>query len=147
MNNINQTIFNQIKQILPFSRFKQLIGQHKSDRFAKSSSTSNLFSLLLYAQITKKVSLRDIETCLDGHRNLLYHSGFQSIKRSTLSYRNNYKVPSQIFETLFYELLSQLKNKDREKKFSFPNKLYSLDSTTIPLALSVFERAVYRTRK
>ena len=147
MNNVQQPIFNQIKQILPLSRLKQLVGQHKSDRFAKSSSTSNLLSLLLYAQATKKTSLRDIETCLEWHRNLLYHSGFQSIKRSTLSYRNNYKVPSIIFETLFYDLLSELKHKDREKKFDFPNKLYSLDSTTIPLALSIFDRAKFRKRK
>jgi len=147
MNNVQQPIFNQIKQILPFSRLNQLIGQHKSDRFAKNSSTSNLLSLLLYAQITKKTSLRDIETCLEGHKALLYHSGFESIKRSTLSYWNNYKVPSEIFETLFYELLSQLKHNDRTKKFNFPNKLYSLDSTTIPLALSVFDRAKFRKRK
>jgi hypothetical protein len=147
MNNGQQSIFNQIKQILPLSRLKQLVGQHKSDRFAKNSSTSNLLSLLLYAQATKKTSLRDIETCLEGHKNLLYHSGFQSIKRSTLSYRNNYKVPSIIFETLFYDLLSELKHKDREKKFDFPNKLYSLDSTTIPLALSIFDWAKFRKRK
>lgn len=147
MNNGQQPIFNQIKQILPLFRFNQLIGQHKSDRFAKSSSTSNLLSLLLYAQVTKKTSLRDIETCLEGHRNMLYHSGFESIKRSTLSYWNNYKVPSIIFETLFYNLLSELKHKDRDKKFNFPNKLYSLDSTTIPLALGIFDRAKFRKRK
>ncbi len=106
-----------------------------------------LLFLLLYAQATKKTSLRDIETCLEWHRNVLYHSGFQSIKRSTLSYWNNYKVPSIIFETLFYDLLSDLKNKDCEKKFNFPNKLYSLDSTTIPLALAIFDRAKFRKRK
>jgi len=147
MNNVQQSIFNQIKQILPLSRLRQLVGQHKSDKFAKSSPTSNLLSLLLYAQVTKKNSLRDIETCLEGHDNLLYHSGFQSIKRSTLSYCNNYKVPSIIFETLFYHLLSELKHKDREKKFDFPNKLYSLDSTIIPLALGIFDRAKFRKRK
>jgi len=64
MDNNSQTIFNQIKQFLPYHRFSQLVGQHQSDRSCKVFSTEKLFSCLMYAQIRGKDSLRNIETCL-----------------------------------------------------------------------------------
>ena len=134
------SIFNQIKQFIPYDRFSYLVGQHQTDRSCKAFSTEKLLSSLLYAQIKGKNSLREIESCLFSHDYL-------NSKRSTLSYWNNYKSKSIVFEELFYCLLKDLESKNCDKKYSFQNKIHILDSTTISLSLGVFDWAKYRKRK
>ena len=95
---------------------------------------------MLYAQVKGKNSLREIESCLFSHDYL-------NSKRSTLSYWNNYKSKSIVFEELFYCLLKELERKNCDKKYSFHNKIHILDSTTISLSLGVFDWAKYRKRK
>ena len=89
------SIFNQIKQFIPYDRFSYFVGQHQTDRSCKAFSTEKLFSSLLYAQVKGKNSLREIESCLFSHDYL-------NSKRSTLSYWNNHKSKSIVFEELFY---------------------------------------------
>lgn len=140
MNTKTLSIFNQIKQFIPYDRFSYLVGQHQTDRSCKVFSTEKLLSCLLYSQIRGKDSLRDIETCLGGHKYIIP-------KRSTISYRNNHKVTSTVFEQLFYSLLKEFQQKSFDKKFSFSSKVHILDSTTISLSLGIFDRAKYRKRK
>ena len=52
-----------------------------------------------------------------------------------------------VFEGLFYILLSKCKTVSPKHKFRFKNKLYSIDSTTIDLCLSVFDWAKFRKKK
>jgi hypothetical protein len=70
---------------------------------------------LLYAQITGKESLRDIETSLSVHKQHYYHLGIQSIKRSTIAYNNglcNYKIFEKTFYTLLQTIQSRFVNRD-----------------------------------
>ena len=53
----------------------------------------------------------------------------------------------QIFEKLFYALLSRCRDITPENKFHFNNPLYSFDATTIELCLSLFDWAKYSTLK
>jgi hypothetical protein len=142
MYNYTQTIFNELLNFLPFKTFDALVGQHKVDRYKKKFSAKTLLSILMYAQITGKDSLRDIETSLTVQQNNLYHRGIQSIKRSTLAYNNNH-YDYHIFEQLFYALVREIQQFYPNKKF----KYYSLDSTTISLSLGLFSRAKYRAKK
>ena len=134
------SIFNQIKQFIPYDRFSYLVGQHQTDRSCKVFSTEKLLSSLLYAQIKGKNSLREIESCLWSYNYL-------NPKHSTLSYWNNYKSKSIVFEELFYCLLKKIESKNCDKKYSFHNKIHILDSTTISLSIGVFDWAKYRKRK
>ncbi|MDR2640805.1 MAG: DUF4372 domain-containing protein [Candidatus Peribacteria bacterium] len=68
-----QTIFNELLSFLPFKVFESLVGQHKLDRYKKKFSAKNLLLILMYAQITGKDSLRDIETSLSVLENNHYH--------------------------------------------------------------------------
>jgi len=57
-------------------------------------------------------------------------------------------VPYQVYEKLFYALLSKCQLKEYQtKQFKFKNPLYALDSSTIDLSLSVFEWAKFRRTK
>lgn len=138
----SRTIFNELLDFIPWKKFEALIGQHRFDRYKKSFSWYNLLLVLIYAQITGKDSLRDIETSLSVHKNLHYHLWIKSIKRTTIAY-NNKTCPHEIFENVFYELLKQVQWLYQNKRFNF----YSLDSTTISTSLNLIPRAKHRTTK
>lgn len=138
----SRTIFNELLDFLPRKKFEALIGQHGFDRYKKKFSWYNLLLLLMYAQITGKDSLRDIETWLSVHQNLYYHLWIQSTKRSTISYNNN-TCNHEIFENVFNELLKQVQWFYPNKKFNF----YSLDSTTISVSLNLIPWAKHRKQK
>jgi len=141
------TIFNQLLDFLPKSRFQGFTGQHKADRYVKNFTCWQQLLTLLYAQATGKDSLRDIETGLSAHSSKWYHLGLVSVTRSNLSYANG-RRPWQIYESLFYELLKQCRQFcPAHNRFSFENPLYSMDATVISLCLSVFPWAKYRRTK
>jgi hypothetical protein len=145
--NYSNTIFNQLLSFLPRSKFNSFVGQHQADRYTKKLTTWNQLVALLYAQSTGKVSLREIETGLSLNKNTWHHLGIGSVAKSSLAEANS-RRSYQIFEKLFYTLLAQCKEIiPEEDKFSFKNPLYSFDSTTIELCLSLFNWAKFRTTK
>lgn len=146
MHNPN-TILNQLQQLLPMNEFSQFVGQHKADKYTKKLNCKNQLTILLYAQVTEKNSLRDIETGLRMWDSKWYHLGLHSVARSTLA-RANEKRPYQIYESMFYELLKQCKKiSNGTASFSFKNDIRALDSSTIDLCLSLFPWAHFRKEK
>jgi len=120
--------------------------QRQSNHYIKYFSGWQQLIVLLFAQAGYKDSLREIETSLKVHYNKWYHVGLKNIKRSTLSdamNRRDYKI----YEGLFYQLFQRCKSLTPKHKFRFKNPLYSLDSTTIELCLSLFPWARFRQRK
>lgn len=79
-------------------------------------------------------------------KNNLQFFALPEIKRSTLSDANN-KRDYRIFESLFYTLLNKTISLTPKHNFKFKNQLYSIDSTTIDLCLSLFDWAKFRKRK
>lgn len=142
----SNTIFNQLLNFLPKEKFNQFVGQHHGDRYVKKVTTWNQLILLMYAQATGKDSLREIETGFNVHAGTWYHLGVNSVAKSSLADANK-RRSYEIFEKLFYSLLAQCHGVIPDRKFSFENPLYSFDSTTIELCLSMFNWAKYTTTK
>ncbi len=141
------TIFNELYKLLPILQFKQYAGQHKIDRYTKRFDVTSLLKVLLFAQASWKNSLRDIETSLwVAHQNHLYHLWLQSVAKSTIADHNNWTNP-EIFENLFYCLLSECKKYDYNNKLNIPNKIISTDATVVDLCLNMFNRAKFRKKK
>lgn len=146
MYQYSNTIFNQLLNFLPKDSFSQFVGQHHGDKYIKKVTTWNQLILLLYAQSTGKDSLREIETGFKAHDGSWYHLGVNSVAKSSLADANR-RRSYQIFEKLFYSLLKQCQEVLPERAFSFKNPLYSFDSTTIQLCLSIFDWAKYSKTK
>jgi Transposase DDE domain/Domain of unknown function (DUF4372) len=140
------TVFNQVLQFVPRDHFNAFVGQHNGDRYVKKLTTWNQFVALLYAQATGKQSLRDIEAGLQIHSSQWHHLGVGSVARSSLSDANS-RRDSRIFELLFYEILARCKEVTPKRSFSFDSPLYSLDSSTVTLTLSLFPWARYSKQK
>lgn len=139
------TILNHILWFIQKSSFKQLVGQHKTDRYAKVFSTREVFLSLLIAQIRWSDSIRDLQTDLWLHNEKRYHVWLDSFCRSTFSYWLN-KTKPIVFQTLFYHLLGKTQQLITSKWIQ-KERIYAIDSTLITLTLSVFNWAKYRTKK
>ena len=101
---------------------------------------------LLFAQISGKDSLREIENALLANHKRLYHLGMEAVAKSTLSEAMNRRNP-EIFKALFEEILDRVMAVAPKHKFKFKNPLYAIDSTTIDLCLSRYNWAYYRKHK
>jgi len=145
MRQIN-IMMRELLKIFPRYQFEKIVDRHSGDRYVKYFTCWQQLITLLYSQISGKDSLRDIIISLNVHKNKWYHLGFKGIKRSTLSDSMNNRS-YKIFEGLFYRLLGKCKRVTPKHKFKFRNPLYSLDSTTIDLCLSIFPWAKFRKRK
>jgi len=140
------TIFSQILKLVPRHEFERLAKQHHSGRSFRTASRWSQFVMLTMAQLSGRLSLRDIveNTAAQIHR--LYHLGSVILSRSNLS-RINEGKPYTLYEALFGKLLKRCQGLAPGHQFRFNNPLYSLDASTIDLCLSVFPWADFRTTK
>jgi len=140
------TILHQLLALLPEQQFQTFVGQHDADRYVKKFSCFNQLTVLLYAQMTGKECLREIESDLRILDSTWTELGLKSVARSTLA-RSNAKRPAAIFESLFYVLFDQCKELSSGENFSFRNPLHAIDATSISVCLSLFDWAKFRTQK
>ena len=73
---------------------------------------------MLFAQISGKDSLREIENALLANHKRLYHLGMEAVAKSTLSEAMNRRNP-EIFKALFEELLDRVMEYAPKHKFKF----------------------------
>lgn len=144
-----KTVLSQMQELISRYNLEKFISMHKGDKSVKHFTTHNLLIVMLYSQMTAKISLRDICDGLRSKVNYWYHLSLQSISRNNLSHA--LKMRSQeIFAAMFYYLLEKVQTERgmrRDKRFKFKNPLRTIDSTTISLCLSLFEWATFRRAK
>lgn len=144
-----KTVLSQMQELISRYNLQKFVLMHKGDRSVKCFTSHNLLTVMIYAQMTAKMSLRDICDGLRSKVNYWYHLSLQSISRNNLSHA--LKVRSQeIFAAMFYHLLDKVQTERgmrKDKRFKFKNPLRTIDSTTISLCLSLFEWASFRRAK
>jgi hypothetical protein len=142
----HNTVFSQLLKLVSRHEFENLAKQHHEGQKLRKMSRWSQFVALSLAQFSGRSSLRDIVSNLSAQAARLYHLGTGNVSRSTLS-RVNESQPYTLYEALFHKLLSRCQGVAPKHGFRFGNKLYSLDSTTIDLCLSVFPWAKFRRAK
>lgn len=140
------TVFNQVVKHFPRSKFAKFVREHNGDHRVRNFSCWKLFVCQIFGQVSGVDSLRDLETTLRSRMRSLYHLGLDSFSRSTMADASE-KRDAQIFEKMFNALVRQVQSMAPGHRFKFKNPLYSLDSSTITLCLSMFQWAKFRTRK
>lgn len=142
----HNTVFSQLLKLVSRHEFENLAKRHHEGQKLRKMSRWSQFIALSLAQFSGRSSLRDIVSNLSAQAARLYHLGTGNVSRSTLS-RVNESQPYTLYEALFHKLLSRCQGVAPKHGFRFGNKLYSLDSTTIDLCLSVFPWAKFRRAK
>ena len=141
------SMFSQILKLIPRSDFERIVRQTGAEYRSKGLSSWSQFVAMLFCQLGRAHSLREIEGGLKSCEGKLAHLGIEAPARSSLSYANGHR-PWELFEQVFYGLFATVAAKAvGRKKFRFKNKLVSLDSTVIDLCLSMVDWAQFRRTK
>lgn len=144
------SIFSQVLQFIPRTEFAAAVAEHRAERHARGFSCWTQLVAMLFCQLGRAQSLREIVGGLAASEGKLQHLGVQvAPKRSTLAYANEHRpwqVFQKAFEGIYQRCAADIWHQGR-RKFRFHHKLLSLDATMVPLCLSVFDWAQYRRSK
>lgn len=141
------SMFSQILKLIPRNDFERIVKATGAEYRSKGLSSWSQFVGMLFCQLGRAHSLREIEGGLKSCEGKLAHLGIEAPARSSLSYANSHR-PWQLYEQVFYRLFETVAAKAvGKKKFRFKNKLVSLDSTVIDLCLSMYDWAKFRRTK
>jgi hypothetical protein len=146
------SIFSQVLKLFSRGEFEKAVQEHKAERHARGFTSWGQFMAMLFCQLGRAHSLREIcggLACCEGQ---LKHLGVPvAPKKSTLAYANEHR-PWQLYQTVFEQTLGKCRELvesqgGRKKKFRFKNKLMSLDGSIIDLSVSMFDWAKYKRTK
>lgn len=147
--NQGRTVFAQVIQHAPHKAFQRCVERYPGVRRARTFTCWDQFLCLVFAQLTFRESLRDIEACLGAVPEQLYHMGLRSeVSRSTLADANekrNWRIYADFAQVLIKE--AQRLYAGDSFALELAETVYALDSTTIDLCLSLFPWAHFRRTK
>jgi hypothetical protein len=136
------SIFCQMLNLFPRYQFDTAVIAHKADRHARGIGCWDQFVAMLFCHLAKAQSLREITGGMASQESFLYHLGTKLMKRSSLAYANAHR-PWQLYQTVFYQMLSRCTALQKGHKFRFKNKLLSIDASVIDLCATVFNWAKF----
>lgn len=140
------SVFGQILNLFPRAEFEQLVRQRDAERHGRGFRCWTQFVSMMFCQLARAQSLREISDGLRSFDGKLSHLGIEAPARSTLSYANEHR-PWELYRDVFERLLARCQIVAPGHRFRFKNKLYSMDATTISLCASTFDWARYKRKK
>jgi hypothetical protein len=141
------SIFSQLLQLFPRNEFHQAVKKTRAERHARGFSCWGQFLAMLFCQLGRAHSLREITNGLRSCEGKLKHLGITAPSHSTLAYANEHR-PWELYQMIFLQLLGRCQSEGRgKKKFRFKNKLVSMDSSLIDLSVTLFDWACFRRTK
>lgn len=141
----NLSIFAQIIRLIPRDIIHKNVDDHDSDFNCKGINAWTHLVSMLYCQFGNCQSIRDISFGLRSATGNLNHLGVtRAPSKSTISYINAHRGWT-FFRDVYFSLFKEFKV--RVNRIKLNRKLFILDSTLIPLCLSLFDWAYYRKMK
>jgi len=141
------SIFSQLLQLFSRIEFQQAVKETKAERHARGFTCWGQFVAMIFCQLGRAHSLREITGGLKSCEGKLKHLGISAPNRSTLAYANEHR-PWELYQKVFLQLLQRCQTQVQgKKKFRFKNKLVSIDSTIIDLSVTLFDWAKFRRTK
>jgi len=141
------SVFSQILKLFPRSEFEELVRESKAQRHARGFTCWEQFVAMMFCQLGRAQSLREICQGLASMEGKLNHLGIESAPpKSTLAYANKHR-PAELFELVFARLYQRCRALAPKHRLRFKNPLLSIDATVIELCATVFEWARYTRTK
>lgn len=142
-------VFSQIMDFFPYRHFATCVRRYKGDHRIRTFSCRDQLLCMLFAQLTYRESLRDIEVCLRGLQTKLYHVGIRgTVARSTLADANeqrDWRIYAEVAQRLILRAKSLYQ--DEDLGLDLDASVYALDATTIDLCMALFPWARFRRSK
>jgi hypothetical protein len=142
------SVFSQLLQLFPRWEFQRMVKETKSERHARGFTSWSQFVSMLFCQLGRANSLREITGGLRSCEGKLKHLGISATSHSTLAYANEHRT-WELYQLVFLKLFERcrIQVNTGKKKFRFHNKLVSLDASIIDLCLTMYDWAHFRRTK
>ena len=142
-------VFAQLIEHLPLQTFRRCVARYGGQHKVKSFSCLDQLLVMMFAQLTFRESLRDIEACLRAQPEKTYHMGIRGgMARNTLANANatrDWRIHADFAQRLIRTARDLYASEPLG--IQLDNTIYALDSTTIDLCLSLFPWAPFRSTK
>lgn len=148
MSNLN--ILSQLVQLLPHDVFNRIVKTYHSDKHSKGINSWTHLISMIFCHLGQASSVRDISNGLRSITGNLNHLGIRRAPcKSSLSYMNAHR-DWHLFKDFYFVLLKQFESQWKGVRKGLPRlkrKIFLMDATTIPLCLSMFDWAKFRSKK
>lgn len=138
--NSGKTVLAQVLAGLGGKEFARCASRYPMMRDTPALSAYDHFATMVFAQLTYRESLRDIEVCLHARQALLYHAGIRGgVKRCNLAYANEHR-DWRLFAAVAGVLMRRARRLYADDPLPVPvgGDLFALDATLIELSLALF---------
>lgn len=138
--NSGKTVLAQVLAGLSGEEFSRCAAQYPMARDTPALSAYDHFATMVFARLTYRESLRDIEVCLNARRPLLYHAGIRgAVKRCNLAYANEHR-DWRLFAEIAGVLMRRARRlyADEPAPLDLDAELFALDATLIELSVALF---------
>ena len=144
-----KSVFVQLLDFLPLKVFQRCVARYNGDANIRTFSCLDQFLCLVFAQLTYRESLRDIEACLRSQSAKLYHMGIRgTVTRASLSYANRVRDWRIYADVAMYLIkIARKLYQGEDIGLEIENTVYALDATTIDLCLTLCPWALFRSTK
>jgi hypothetical protein len=146
-------IFKQILDLIPESLLRKSVAKYKTDKSCSKYFTKDELTSMLFGQLNKCLTLREIAFGIDQSPEFLGDIGLaQSPAKSTMS-DGNAKRDYRVFEELYYLLCGYYKEQLRTREdYKVIQEIEGkhikiIDATIMSVCLNLFSWAEYRTAK
>ena len=151
---VNQTVmhnqsfvFAQLASHLNRSKFNRIVARYQGDSYIKVFSCWNQLKVLMFGQLSRCESLRDLIVAVEAHSGKAKFLGFgDSVTLSNLA-KANQNRDCRIFEEYAFYMMELARNLNDTTIFNLGGTVYAFGSTTVELCLAVFCWAKSRKKK
>ena len=138
-------IFNQLISLIPKDFFDRLVNKYDGNKYIKDYTCWNHLLVMIWSQLTGRMSLRDIVSSLRVHSDKLFRMGIgNAISRNNISHASSTRNVA-IFRDLAMEMMARAcrisVKDDTLHKIAQAFKVsgfFAIDSSTISLPLDKF---------
>lgn len=146
--NQDKYVFVQPTSFLNRTQFNNYVRKYDGNKYVKHFTCWNQLLAMMFGQLSNRESLRDLIVAFEAHRSKQYHLGLgrEPIAKKTLASANQNR-DCRIFEDFAFYMMKEACEKRTTNILNIPGKKYAFDSTTIPLCLSTYPWAKFRSKK
>ena len=147
--NTGRYILSQVMDQIHWQTLSRLVDKYSAEARVRHFGCRQQLICMVFAQMTWRESLRDMEACLNARPEALYHLGFREpIARSTIADANETR-DWRLWRDLAMGLIVKARKlyAGEDLGLELAQSVYALDSTTIDLSLTLFGWADFRSTK
>lgn len=138
--NTGRTVFSQLLEGIDRTEFERCARKYPLVRRPRAFSAYDHFASMVFAQLTYRQSLRDIEACLNARADRLYHAGIRGrVSRSNLAYANEHRS-WRVFAAAAEVLMRRARRLCRTGFVwgdAFPADIFAFDASLIDVSLAL----------